>query len=143
MRIATLIEQAYVLSCNNFNTAITDGDFPASGSYIPVHDYERIAFLVRAGTLDSALTCKVQESTSTSATPSDVSGATFTVGATDDNDVFLLEIETRKLTKPYVTLDVAGAAGGNDYLDIMFIGFNVGAQPVTQPATTNTTLVAG
>jgi hypothetical protein len=140
--ITTLAEQVYFKTCNNFNTAIADGEFPASGSYIDVADFERFVFVIRAGTLDSAMTCIVQQATAVNGTAKDVSGATVTVGATDDNELWVIEVETRKLdisnAYRYVTLDVTGAAGSNDYLDIVFLGINPGSAPVTQPTGTNT-----
>lgn len=145
--IKTFGEEVYVLTCNAFNTAIVDGKFPASGSFIDVSQYERFAFVIKAGTLTSALTCTVQEATAVNGTPASITGAVQVVGATDDNEMFMIEVETRKLTKTgyrYVTLDVAGAAGGDDFLDIIFLGINPEEKPVTQPATTNTpVIVAG
>lgn len=142
--ITTFLEQVYIEKCNNFNTAIVDGKFPASASFINVSDYERFVFLIHAGTLNSALTCTVQESLTADGTPASISGASCVVGATDDNEVFMIEVETRKLTKTgynFVTLDVAGAAGGDDYLDIVFLGVNPGSEPVVNPATTNTAVI--
>ena len=145
--IYTFGEQVQIVAANNFNTAIVDGKFPASTAFRDVSDMERFAFLIKAGTLDSALTCKVQQADAADGTPKDVTGATVTVGALDDNDTYLIEVETRRLdiTNKYhfVTLDVAGAAGSNDYLAIIFLGLNAGKAPVTQDATTNTVLVAG
>lgn len=145
--IVTFAEQVYVQGCNNFSTAIADGKFPASAAFIDVSDYERFAFLVKAGALNSALTCKVQQATAANGTPKDVTGATVTVGATDDNDTYLIEVETRRLDIAndyrFVTLDVAGQADSDDYLAILFLGLNPGVAPVTQHATTNTVIVAG
>lgn len=145
MNIVTFAEQTYFQVCNNFGTAIVDGDFPASGSYIDISDFDRFAFLIRAGTLTSALTCKVQAATAANGTPADITSATVTVGATDDNELFVIEVESRKCVGyQYVTLDVAGAAGSDDFLDILFLGITPGSAPVTQPATTNTpVIVAG
>ena len=144
--LKTFSEQVYIKTCNAFGTAIADGDFPASASYIDVSGFERFAFLIKAGTLNSALTCKVQQATAIDGTPSDVTSATVAVGATDDNEVFIIEVETRKLLAAgqFVTLDVAGAAGSDDFLSITFLGINPASAPVTQPATTNTpVIVAG
>jgi hypothetical protein len=145
--IKTFSEDVYVLGCNTHTTAIVDGKFPASGSFIDVSDFERFVFVVDAGSLDSALTLQVEEATDADGTPTDISGATATVGATDDGETFIIEVETRKMTltgKRYVTLDVTGAAGSNDYLSIMFYGINPGSKPVTQPSGTNTpVIVAG
>lgn len=131
-----LSKSHYLQPCNEFNTAITDGDFPASGSYIDVSKFTHIAFLIMAGTLDSALTCKIQEVTAVDGTPADVDATycTVTVAADADNKLHVLELEVAKITGPYVTLDVAGAAGSNDYLSIIFVGWNANELPVTQPS---------
>lgn len=139
--ITTFSEQVYVKACNTPSTAIVDGKFPASGSFIDVSDYERFAFLIIAGGSDTALTCQVEEADAVNGTPTDITGAVQTVGATDDGEPFLIEVETRKMTltgKRYVTLDVTGQAGSNDTLAIIFLGINPGAAPVTQ---TNTAVI--
>src|SRR5690606_38026413 len=105
-------------------------------------DFERFAFLIRVGTLTSALTCKVQQATADDGTAKDITNATATVAADDDNETYLIEVETRRLDRnndySYVTLDVSGAAGSDDYLDIVFLGINPHQAPVTQPSGTNT-----
>lgn len=148
--IKAFSEEVYVQPANNFNTAITDGNFPASGSYIDVSNFERFVFLVRPGTLDSALTLQVKQDTDETQTGdiANITGATAVIGATDDNEFVSIEVETRRLNlnngSRYVTLAVSGAAGGNDYLDILFIGLNPGAKPVTQPAAySQAVIVAG
>ena len=147
MPIVTFAEQVKVQGCNAFSTALADGKFPASGSFIDVSDFERFAFVVKAGALNSALTVKVQQATAANGTPKDVSSATASIAATDDDDTFIIEVETRKLDLNndyrFVTLDLAGAAGSDDYADIIFLGINPGVTPVTQPATTNKVIVAG
>lgn len=138
--IKTFSEDVYVQPANNFNTAITDGNFPASGSYIDVAQFDRFVFAIRAGTLDSALTCQVMQDTSATETAGikAITGAVVIVGTSDDNEFVTVEVETRKLDLNndfrYVTLAVSGAAGGNDYLDVQFIGLNPDVKPVTQPA---------
>lgn len=141
--IKTFSEEVYFKTCNNFMTAIADGEFPASGSYIDVSDFERFAFIIRAGTLDSALTVAVQEAATIDGTAATISGATTTIAASGnsgDNSLHIIEVETRKLTRNsgynYVTLDITGAAGSNDYADILFVGINGHQFPVTQTADT-------
>ena len=148
--IKTFSEQVYVNPANNFNTAITDGNFPASASYIDVAQFEKFVFAIRPGTLDSALTCQVKQDTSATETAGikNITGAVVVVGTTDDNEFVTIEVEVRKLDINngfrYVTLAVSGAAGGNDYLDILFIGLNPDAVPVTQPAAySSAVIVAG
>lgn len=143
--IKTFSEQVYVKAANAFGTAIVDGEFPASGSYYDVSDYERFAFIITAGASDTALTCQVQQAAAIDSTAKDITGAVQTVGASDDGEVFIIEVETRRLDLNngynYVTLDVTGQAGSNDYLAIVFVGINPGAAPVTQQNTA--VIVAG
>jgi hypothetical protein len=150
MMIKTLTEQVYFQTCNNFNTAIADGEFPASGSYIDVGDYERFAFIIRAGTLNSALTVQVQQAAAIDSTAKDITGAVTTVAASGDdgdNSLHIIEVETRRLDLNngynFVTLDITGAAGSDDYADILFVGINPHQAPVTQTADTTVTVFVG
>lgn len=142
--IKTLTEQVYFKGCNTPSTAIVDGKFPASGSFIDVSDYERFGFIVHAGGSNTALVCQVEQATTASGTPADITGAVQTISATGDGTVYLIEVETRRLDLNngynYVTLDVTGATG-DDYLGIIFFGVNPGAAPVTQ--TNTAVIVAG
>lgn len=134
----TFDDEVAVLSVNAFNTGLVDGKFPASGSFIDVKDYQKFVFLIVAGTLDSALTVKVQQATAANGTPKDITGATTTIAATDDNKWHSIEVDVAALDinngYRYVTLDVAGAAGGNDYIAAVFLGLIPGVQPVAQNA---------
>ena len=69
-----------------------------------------------------------------------VTGALLTVGATDDNDLFALEVTQDQLDMNndfrYVTLKVGGATGSDDYAAVFAIGIKKGQIPVTQPALT-------
>lgn len=137
--IRSLYEDVYLQPVNNFGTAIVNGNFPASGSYIDVSQYERFAFAVRAGALTSELTLQVKQDTGATQTAdiANVTGATATIAADDDNELVTIEVETRRLGindgMRYVTLAVSGAGGGDDYLDILFIGLNPNDKPVEQP----------
>ena len=135
----------YFEGINNFNTAITDGKFPASASFIDVSGYAWFAFGIRAGTLDSALTCQVEQATANDGTPKDVTGAVDIVGATDDNDYLWIEVQSAQLDLDggyrYVTLDITGAAGGNDYLDVIFYGLHAKEMPITRHANTQAPVV--
>jgi hypothetical protein len=135
---------------NNFNTAIVDGKFPASGSFLSAEPFTWWTFLVRAGTLDSELTVQLQQDTGATQTASikAVTGAVVTVEATDDNQLFYIEVQIMAgldiaNSFTHMTLDISGAAGGNDYLDIVALGCNAKIMPVTQPATTSGVVVAG
>lgn len=125
---------------NNFNTGLVDGKFPASGSFENVSDYTHFAFAIFLGTLDSALTAQVQQDTSATQTGSikAITGAVATLAATDDDKWATIEVETAKLdiqnSFHFVTLDITGAAGGNDYAAIVFMAWNARHAPVTQVA---------
>lgn len=146
--IYTFGEQVQIVAANSFNTGIVNGKFPASTAFVDVKDMERFAFLVKSGTLNSEMTLQVQQATAANGTPKAVTGAVVVVAAGDGNKTFLIEVETRKLdiTGKYhfVTLDITGAAGGDDHLAIIFLGLNTGKAPVTQPTgTVAPVLVAG
>jgi hypothetical protein len=131
----------YELS-NNFNTAIVDGSFPASGSFYDVAEYDEMYWLIRAGTLDSALTCQVQQAATISGALTNITGAVSIVAADDDNELKVIRVQTRLLTQRFVTLTISGAAGGNDYLDVIWVGVPR-HMPVTQNATVTEVVVAG
>ena len=124
----------------NVEDALTATVYPASGSFIDMTNHRHIVFLVTVGALDSELTLQVGQDTSATQTASikDVSGATVTIEATDDDQTFAIEVEDAKLDLAngfrYVTLSVAGAAGANDYAAITAIGWNERHEPVTQPS---------
>jgi hypothetical protein len=126
----------------NTEVAIADAQrLPASGGFIDVSQFERFAFLIGAGSLDTQTVFKVEQDTSATATAGikDVTGATITVSATGDNKWYLIEVDAALIDNEndfhYVTLKATGPAGGNDYASVWFFGF--GAQkPVTQPTGT-------
>ena len=138
-------------SLNAIGTAIVDGKFPVSGSFISVEPFPWHAFVVTVGTLNSALTIQLQQDTGATQTASikNVASAVLAVGATDDADVFILEIEAMSALDlagfTHITLDITGAAGGDDFLSIVHYGRWAKIAPVTQPATTlgNIVVVAG
>ncbi|HZU86593.1 MAG TPA: hypothetical protein VFF78_03850 [Anaerolineaceae bacterium] len=130
-----LCVEAVKIQLLNTEDALSVAKYPASGYFIDVSNYERFAFLVAAGALDTATTVKVQQATAVNGTPKDITGATITIADTGDDKWYLIEVETNKLDinndYRYVTLDVAGPTG-NDYGAILFLGFNPGSMPVTQ-----------
>lgn len=125
---------------NEFGTAIVDGNFPASGSYIEVGEFQEFAYLVKYGTLDSELTAQVRQDTSATETASikDITSAVITIAAGDDGKWATIDVETARLDGNnlfhFVTLAVSGAGGANDFLDIAFLGWGARTRPVTQVA---------
>jgi len=142
----TLEESVKVQKCNNFMTAMVDGtNYPAEASYIDVSNFPNFAFLVEMGTTTTACVFQVQQATGASATLKTFTGATLTPTATDDNYTFIIEAETARLDIAngyhYVSLDCSGAAGGDDYACITFLGWNPRHVPVTQGADVSANVV--
>lgn len=132
-------DAVYVEKLNAFLTAIGDGTlYPASASFIDVSRFSRFAFLIFAGTLNTALAFQVQQATAANGTPKDVTGATTTMATGDGNKWRMIEVLTDNLdiTNDYkfVTLASTGAAGGDDYACIVFLGLAPNTEPVTQHA---------
>lgn len=140
-----------IASLNAFGTALAVAKYPLSGSFISVEPFPWHVFVVTVGTLDSALTLQLQQDTSATQTGDikNVTGAVLSIGAGDDNDVFVLEIEAMAaldLTEfTHITLNVTGPAAANDFASIVHYGCHAKIKPVTQPATTlgNIVVVAG
>ncbi len=135
---------------NNFNTAITDGKFPISTLFIPAQPWLYITFLIRVGTLNSALTVQLQQDTSATQTASikNVTGAVMVVAADDDDELQYIEVECRAALDignafTHFTLDITGAGGADDYLDLIWIGHHAKTKPVTQVATVSGVVIAG
>jgi hypothetical protein len=132
-----IFEDAAEIRLLNTEDAMTVAEHPASGSFIDVAKFERFAFLVGAGALDSATTLQVHQATAVDGATKDVTGATLVIAADGDDKWYLIEVQTNKLDinndYHFVTLDITGPAGGNDYGCIWFFGFNPGLKPVTQP----------
>lgn len=135
---------------NDFNTAIADGKFPVSGSFVAANPHLWWVFLVKIGTLDSALTLQVYQDTGVTQTASVkvITGATVVIAADDDNELAIIEFCVKDAMDvgndfSHFSLDISGAAGSNDYLDILLLGCHAKSMPVTHPATVTKVVVAG
>lgn len=146
------VDGHYILTCNVPATALNADPqyFPPSASFIDMMDFERGVFLVKVGSLDSALVGEVFQDTSATATGhlkalGTALDSAQTIADTDDQEVFVWEFAQDKMDSNndfrYATLKVTGAAGGNDYLTVFFIGVHKGKIPVTQPTTANSNKV--
>jgi hypothetical protein len=137
-KVRTMYEDVYVYSCNTMGTDLPAAEYPASGSFIDVSDFEWCAFLVTAGALDSALTLQVHQAATISGSTKDLTDAKWVIGTGDDNKVGIIEFSPRALDinngYNYVTLDATGTSG-DDTAHIMFLGFGKGSVPVTQSTT--------
>lgn len=133
----------------NVEDALDVAAYPADGSYIDVSRFERFAFTIMAGALDSEIVAQVYQDTGATETADVkvVTGATKTIGATGDDKTYIIEVETNQLDMNndfrYVTLKLTGAAGSNDYGAILFEGINPDEVPVTQPSTVATGVFVG
>jgi len=144
-----LVKNTLLFPINNFNTAIVDGKFPASGSFMAAQPYPWWVFLIRVGTLTSALTVQLQQDTGVTQTASikDVTGAVLTVAADDDNELQYIEFEVKAALDltgfTHFTLDITGAAGSDDYLDIILLGCHGKSKPITQGSNISGVVIAG
>ena len=120
-------------------TVLADANYPASGSYIDVSEFESFVFLVGLDTIATPDFAVKQDTSATeTASIKAVTGASKTDVVTgDDGKWFSIEVETAKLDIAngfrYVTLTVSGT-GGSDNANIWFLGRNPRRAPVTQPA---------
>lgn len=143
------IKNNLVTLVTNFGTAIVDGKFPASGSFVAAQPYPWWTFLIRVGALNSALTVQLQQDTSATQTASikNVTSAVRTIAADDDNELHYIEFEVKAALDlagfTHFTLDITGAAGGDDFLDIILLGHHAKTAPVTQAATVTGVVIAG
>lgn len=136
-----LKEVLYEKLLNAGETALTVAKFPASGSFIDVKDALRFGFKIYAGALDTAVVAQVEAANAVDGTPADIAGATVTIGATGDNNVYGIEVHRDMLNddQEFVTLDITGPTG-NDYGAIVFWAV-YDQLPVTQETATSITLL--
>lgn len=138
MNFNHLLSETAKIQQLNVEDAVAVASYPASASFIDVSPFDRFAFLVAAGALDSELTFQVQQADAVNGTPKDVTGAVVVVAATGDDKWYLIEVQTSKLDSNngfrYVSLKATGAAGANDFAAIFFLGLTPSYSPVTQGA---------
>jgi len=121
------------------NTALTNSQRPASGSYVDVQGVMAVHIFIKLGTIADALTFKVQQADAADGTLSDVSGLTKTILATDDGQYIYMMLDPRKLEDEdhhWITTTISGVSG-NNYAAIMYLleGASDGHMPVTQTST--------
>lgn len=130
-----LFSEATYIQQLNVEDALAAAEYPASGSYIDVSKFEKFAFLIMAGALDSVLTCQVQQAATINGTAKDITGAVVTIAADGDDKWYMVEVQVDELDSNndynFVTLDITGPAGANDYAAIVFLGFG-GSKPADQ-----------
>lgn len=131
----------YCLKCNNFMTGLVDATrYPASGSFIDMAPFDHGVFLIGVGTLNTETTMLVYQDTSATETASIkvITSASQVIAAADGNKWATIEFNANQLDRAnsfrYVTCVDTGAAGGDDYMVIFFLGFKKRKTPVTQAA---------
>ncbi len=107
--------------------------YPASGSYIDTKGLHRFGFLILAGAIAAEQTFQVEQATTVSGTPKDITGAVQVIATNGDNKLYIIEVDTAKLDinngYRYVTLKNTGGGAG-DYCSVIF--FAIGERvPVT------------
>lgn len=121
-------------------TAATVAKNPASTGFRSVVGFESFVIVAVAHGLTSALTLQVQQDTSATQTAGikNITGAAVTIPADGDDKIYTIEVQVNEMdinnSFKYITVDVTGAAGGDDYVTILFIGRNPTKMPVTQTA---------
>ena len=137
MRVNELLSEAAKIVQLNVEVALAAASYPASGAFIDVSQFERFAFLVQAGVLDSEITCQVQQAATINGALKNVTGAVAVIAATGDSKWYLIEVQTNQLDinngYNYVTLTLTGPAGINDFGAITFFGLD-GPAPAVQGA---------
>ncbi len=109
---------------DNVETALSNANYPLSGSYIDVSKCERFHVIIHLGTVDSAVVFEIREAESVSGTP-DVIDATYAKHTIDSGDsgefvVFTIEVDKLSVDHHFV-LCVVTSSTGNDYADIFFL----------------------
>jgi len=120
----------------------SDGAATLPAAYINVSDYDYFGFLISTGVIDGTIDAKVVQATAASdggSDSKDVSGAAITqLVDANDNDQVSIVVESRKLDLNggfnYIALTLTEAASTGQLVDVWFMAWNAGEEPVTQHA---------
>ena len=121
---------------NEIETALTAGNYPASGSYIDVSAYERFHVLIWLGTIhgSDAPVFEIKQADANDGTLDtlDATYAKHTCAADDDGEFVSFTVEVDKLATDhhFVSVVVSGVTNGS-YAAILFLGEAL-SLPVTQ-----------
>ncbi|MCG3207310.1 MAG: hypothetical protein FOGNACKC_00910 [Anaerolineae bacterium] len=119
-------------------TALAAGQYPASGDFVNVAEFETFFVLVALGGIADAVVFTLQAADAVDGTPVEIDDTKVkkTIAATDDGQLLLFQVETRNLPSAqhsFVSLNVAGITGAN-YAAILFL-MPSNFPPVTQADT--------
>jgi hypothetical protein len=118
------------------NTALANGNYPASGSYVDLTGYEWVNISVALGTIADALTFEIKQTDGTAGATLDTISTTLakkTIATLDDGQNLNFYIQTANLaTDHHFITCVVGAVSGNNYAAIQYFLGGARVQPVTQ-----------
>lgn len=136
MRLIFSEDVKIVRGNTNAETALSDGAYPASGSYVDVSGYEAVDIVIHLGTLANTVSFTVKQADANDGSLDTISTANcvHTVAANDDGEFVTFHIETQTLAADHHFLAVSvGSAGTTaDYADINFFLHGARHLPVTQ-----------
>lgn len=112
----------------------TTANYPAAG--VDVSGYKNVDVLVHVGALDTALTATLMCNTAATGGTLDAVSTVYaknSIGATDDGQIFLFNVEVDKLPTDhhFLTCRIKSATG-NDYADVLFFLHGATLLPVSQ-----------
>lgn len=117
---------------------LVDGKYPTSGNFIDVRGVHRFAIVGVVNAVNSATTIQVQQATANNGTPKAIADAVHVIPAdgSEDGKWFCIEVDVARMDSnndyKFVTVDVSGAAGGNDTVTMLLLEFAGSKMPVTQ-----------
>lgn len=136
MKPLTFSEEVYQKQLNTVNVALTNSNYPVSGSFEDVSKFERFVTRLAGGSQPDALVFQVQQAKTINGTPKDIAGAVVTMAG--DNEQREIEVQVSHLDinngYRFATVKVTGVSGSN-YTSIELFGIMPNSEPVTQPAT--------
>lgn len=92
------------------NSSLASGSTDVNGETIDSRNYDCAVGVVSMGAITGTATIKFQGSTDNGTTWADVSGSSVAVGATDDNETFLLELTKPGYDRLRLVVDKTGAS---------------------------------
>lgn len=133
-----LFSEAVKLHILEEGDGLVDGKYPTSGNFKDMRGVHRFAVIGIVNAVGSATTIQVQQATAANGVPKNITDAVHVIPAdgSEDGKWFCIEVDTARMDSnndyKYVTVDVSGAAGGNDTVTLLLLEFAGSKMPVTQ-----------
>jgi hypothetical protein len=131
-----ILGNEYKLAVGNADAqvALSNGNYPASGSFVDVSKCERFHVIVALGDLADGISMELKIAEAADGTPDSIDATDLkkTFADTDDGQVAVWTVENRKLASDhwYATMVVSGVSG-NNYATITYL-LDEKSKPVTQ-----------